>query len=186
MSPRSGLNQDIIINKALEIADQAGMEAVTMATLARALTIKPPSLYNHFSGLAEVKQAMAVKALTLLSRSLTEATINKQSALSMVQAIGTDYIAFATHHPGIYEASLSAPNSSAENVQLAGEPIVLLTKEALSSYGLSKEEMIHAVRGLRSLLHGLVDLKRRGGFNLHIDLEKSQEMMIETFLKGLS
>lgn len=65
MSPRSGINQEVIINKAVEIAEKEGMEAVTMATLARELSIKSPSLYNHFKGLNEIKLALAMKSLNL-------------------------------------------------------------------------------------------------------------------------
>jgi hypothetical protein len=31
-----------------------------------------------------------------------------------------------------------------------------------------------------------VDLKRKGGFNLQIELEESQEIIMNIFLKGLS
>jgi hypothetical protein len=61
-----------------------------------------------------------------------------------------------------------------------------LIKEALSVYPFNEEEMIHTVRGLRSLLHGLVDLKRKGGFNLQVDIKELQEMILKTFIKGLN
>lgn len=185
MSPRSGLNQEIITNKALEIADREGMEAVTMAALARELTIKSPSLYNHFSGLTEVKQAMAIKALKILYQYLKKATIDNKEGFETIQAIGKAYITFANQYPGMYEASLSAPDLSSKNVQIFGDAIVGFMREVLSVYPLNEIEMIHTIRGLRSLLHGLVDIKRKGGFNLQVDLEESLENILETFMKGL-
>jgi AcrR family transcriptional regulator len=185
LSPRVGLNQEIITNKALEIADREGMEAVTMATLAKELTIKPPSLYNHFKGLTEIKQALAIKALKLFYQHLKTASLHTTEGSETIQAIGKAYIEFATQHPGLYEAVLTAADPSSKNVQIAEEAIVDLTKEALSVYPLNEKEMIHSVRGLRSILHGLVELKRKGGFKLQVDLEESQEVILEIFIRGL-
>ena len=186
MSSRSGLNQEMITNKALEIADRDGMEAVTMANIARELTIKPPSLYNHFKGLKDVKQAMAIKAQKLLYEHLKEAAKDKKEGLEMIKEIGKAYLSFAYQFPGFYEASLFAPDPSSKNVQFFGESIVELTKESLSVYRLNQKEMIHIIRGLRSLLHGLVDLERKGGFNLQVDIEDTLETILETFINGLN
>ncbi|SFQ12740.1 TetR/AcrR family transcriptional regulator [Salibacterium halotolerans] len=186
MSRRTRLNQEMITNKALEIADRNGMETVTMAALAGELTIKSPSLYNHFKGLTEVKQAMSVKAIDLLYQHLKEAGIGKKEGSETIRAIGKAYIEFAKQHPGTYDASITAPYPYSENFQLAGEAIVGLIRESLSVYSLNEKEIMHVVRGLRSLLHGLVDLKRKGGFNLQVDIEDSQEMSLETFINGLN
>ncbi|MEI5906699.1 WHG domain-containing protein [Bacillus spongiae] len=186
MASRIGLNQEIIMNKALEIAEKSGMNAVTMATIAKELIIKPPSLYNHFNGLKEIKQLMAAHSLKRLYHQLKDATSEKEKGMESIQAISTAYIAFANQYPGLYEASLSAPDPFDKNLQLYGEAIVDLTKEAFSVFSLNERQVIHTVRGLRSILHGLVDLNRKGEFNLDVALEESLEVIIVTFLQGLS
>lgn len=186
MSPRIGLNREIITNIALEIAERDGMNAVTMTALANELAIKPSSLYNHFKGFTEVKQEMAVSALNLQYQQLKEVSKGKKAGPETIISIGNAYIEFANHHPEIYEASLSAPDPFDKEIQSVQEAIVNLSKEALSVYSLNEKDMVHAVRGLRSFLHGLVDLKRKGGFNLQIELEESQEKIMNIFLKGLS
>ncbi|WP_036815572.1 TetR/AcrR family transcriptional regulator [Pontibacillus yanchengensis] len=185
MSPRAGLNQTLIIDKALEIANKEGIESVTIASLARELNIKSPSLYNHVKNLGDIREAMAIQAIKQMEQHLRSSTISLENGEETIRAIGKAYVQFAKQHPGIYEALLSAPDPSSQNVMKAGEGIVTLIKEALSPYPLTEVGMIHAVRGLRSLLHGLVDLHYRGGFNLDVDLEGSQEFMVETFIKGL-
>lgn len=186
MSSRFGLNQEIIITKALEIADREGMEAVTMANIARELTIKSPSLYNHFKGLKDIKQAMASKAQKSLYQHLKEATQNKKEGLDTIQELGKAYLSFANQFPGHYEASLTALDPSSQTVNLFGDSIIDLTKESLSLYRLNKDEIIHVIRGLRSFLHGIVDLERKGGFNIHLDIGDSLEMILETFVNGLA
>ncbi|WP_221565366.1 TetR/AcrR family transcriptional regulator [Alkalihalobacillus sp. TS-13] len=185
MPTRSRLNQDIITEKALEIADLEGMDFVTMANIARELSIKPPSLYNHFKSLEDIKQAMAVQALKLFNEHLYKAAENKENGQEKIREIGKAYVTFAHRYPGFYEASLSAPDPTAENVRFYGESIVNLTKEALTIYALNEKEMIHIIRGIRSLLHGLVDLEKRGGFNLEVDLTESLNAILETYIKGI-
>ncbi|WP_019244036.1 MULTISPECIES: TetR/AcrR family transcriptional regulator [Bacillus] len=185
MAPQAGLNQEIITNKALEIADKEGMDAVTMATLARELHVKTPSLYNHVKGLTEVKEVMAIKGFNLLFQHLKEATLDVSKGFDAIQAMGKAYIRFANQYPGMYEASLCTPDLSSKKVQVSGDAIISLMREALSIYSLTEFEMIHTIRGIRSLLYGLVDLKRKGGFNYQVDLEDSLESIIGTFMKGL-
>ena len=185
MSSRFGINQEIIITKALEIADREGMEAVTMANIARELTIKSPSLYNHFKGLNDIKQTMANKAQKLLYLHLKEAIQNKQEGLDTIQGFGKAYLTFSNQFPGHYEASLTALDPSSQNVNFFGESIIDLTKESLSLYRLNQNEIIHVIRGLRSLLHGIVDLERKGGFNIQLNLGDSLEMILETFVNGV-
>ncbi|KHE67583.1 TetR/AcrR family transcriptional regulator [Halobacillus sp. BBL2006] len=185
MSPRAGLNQDIIVKKALEIADFQGVDSVTMATLAKELNIKSPSLYNHFKGLPLLKESLAIEALKLLHQYLKAATNSKKNGAESIKSIAKAYLQFAEKHPGIYETTLSAPDPIKKDVQQAGESIVNLIRDALEVYALSEKEMIHAIRGLRSILHGFVDLNQRGGFRLSIPIEDSQSYILDNYLKGL-
>ena len=63
-----------MIKEALAIAERENYSKVTMATIARNLSIKSPSLYNHFDGLDDIKNAMAVSALNQFFNWLSEKT----------------------------------------------------------------------------------------------------------------
>lgn len=66
MSPRAGLHQKMIIEAAAEIADQEGINGVTLAALSKKMNVRPPSLYNHISGLQGIRTELAVSGLTKL------------------------------------------------------------------------------------------------------------------------
>ncbi len=55
MSPRMGITQEKIIDTAAAFVDEEGFSALTIATLSKKLNIRPPSLYNHVSGLLEIQ-----------------------------------------------------------------------------------------------------------------------------------
>jgi AcrR family transcriptional regulator len=184
MSPRIGLDLQTILQAATEIADQEGVEAVTLATLAKKLTIRPPSLYNHIEGLTGLRKKLAIHGIEELYSKLAQAAIGR-SKDDAVHAIADGYVAFARSHPGLYEFTLSAPDPIDTEIQLAAKKIVDLTIQVLNGYGLEEDAALHAVRGIRSILHGFSSLEQKGGFGLPLDLDTSLHLLIDSFLAGI-
>jgi len=48
--PRDTLNRERVLRAAMELADESGIDAVTMRELGRRLEVKAASLYNHVAG----------------------------------------------------------------------------------------------------------------------------------------
>lgn len=184
MSPRIGLDLPTLLIAATEIADQKGIEAVTLASLAQKLEIKSPSLYNHVHGLKGLRKKMAIYGLEQLHQTLTQAAIGR-SGDDAIRSMGKAYVSFVRAHPGLYEATLLAPDPQNPEVQLAGKPIVDLNLQMLDRFGLKDEEALHVTRGLRSLLHGFASLEQKGGFGLPLDLDQSLDLLIDTYLAGI-
>lgn len=173
--PRMQLTKTMIIDTALSLAEQQGYEAVTMANIARSLSIKPPSLYNHFKNLVEIKYAMAEAAQKQLYGALKDTEQSGQPLVSLAKA----YVHFGSSHPGLYASSLLGGTGE------IGEKLVQLIADRLTAYELNETEKIHAIRGFRSILHGIVDLNKHEGFKLDVDLERSLEHMVGIFERGI-
>ncbi|WP_456272214.1 TetR/AcrR family transcriptional regulator [Bacillus sp. AK031] len=184
MSPRMGLTRDKIMETAGEIADQKGIEEVTIANLAKTLKIRPPSLYNHIKGLNELRTVLAVHGLESLYKNM-EAAIKGKAGDEAVQALGKSYLQFARKHPGLYDAALLSPDPNGAAVQGAGNQIVELALGSMAYLDLPKENALHAVRGLRSLFHGFASLEQKGGFGLELSVDQSFAIMIDSFLTGV-
>ncbi|WP_283135799.1 TetR/AcrR family transcriptional regulator [Rhizohabitans arisaemae] len=56
--PRQGLSVDAVVAAAIELADSAGLEALTMRRVAQALGVAPMSLYTYVPGKAELLDLM--------------------------------------------------------------------------------------------------------------------------------
>lgn len=186
MSPRPkvGLELTEILGAAAELADEFGMQEVTLANLAKKLGIRPPSLYNHFDGLGGLRKKMAIYGLDQLYEDLAQSAIGV-SGDEAVLTISKAYVEFTRKHPGMYEATLMAPDMDDEDVQHAGSKIVDLTVRVLQAYRLEGDTAAHTVRGLRSILHGFSTLERRGGFKMALDLNESLEIIIKAFIHGM-
>ncbi|WP_438434317.1 TetR/AcrR family transcriptional regulator [Gorillibacterium sp. sgz500922] len=185
MSPRSGLDQAAILAAASELADSQGFEALTLATLAHKLNIRPPSLYNHIAGLPELRRLLALDGLTRLTEQLTRRLEEEAAGEEAVYRYGEGYLAFARRHPGLYEAIQRAPAPDDPPLQAAAEQVVGLGLKALAPYRLSPDEAIHAVRGIRSLLHGFVLLEKQGGFGLPQHPDASFRFALAAYASGL-
>ena len=106
---KNGYHTRKIVESAIEFVDEEGFSALTIATLSKRLNIRPPSLYNHISGLHEIQAALAVKGLTMLCEAGKQVTagLEKEDA---VLAFARQYVQFVRQHPGLYEAAFSHMN----------------------------------------------------------------------------
>ncbi|RRJ62045.1 TetR/AcrR family transcriptional regulator [Paenibacillus oralis] len=184
MSPRIGLDSTAVLMAAVEVANAEGAAAVSISSVARKLGIRPPSLYNHVSGLEEIRAGLAKYALERLYDHIAGA-VGDLSGEHAIRRFADAYLAFAHEHPGLYEAVQMAPGPEDRQLQEAGSRLVELTLRYLSSYPLTEEQALHTVRGLRSLIHGFASLKRQGGFGLPLEVRDSLHFNLDLLLGGL-
>lgn len=184
MSPRIGLDLTTLLSTASELADTHGFENVTLALLAQKLKIRPPSLYNHVRGLPELRRLLAHRGLETLAQYLDREVVG-QSGDDAIRAYCRTCLIFARTHPGLYEAIQRAPSPDDELLQQAGSKVLGQIYRTMTGYGIEGEAAIHAVRAMRSLIHGFVMLEKQGAFGMPIDPDDTFHYMVTTFLAGI-
>jgi hypothetical protein len=65
------------------------------------------------------------------------------------------------------------------------QQVVDVVRAVLAPYRLSEEDAIHAIRGLRSIVHGFISLEVGGGFGMPIDQDASFHWLINLYITGL-
>ncbi|GAB1805045.1 MULTISPECIES: TetR/AcrR family transcriptional regulator [Priestia] len=185
MSPRQGLDFKKVIQTGGNLANREGFYAVTIASLAKELNVRPPSLYNHIKGLEELRKELALSGLQQLYH-LLKSTVEHASAEDAVYHLSKAYVSFVRKSPGIYEATATvAPRIKDEEVQKASDNILFLVLDVLKPYQLPENEALHAVRSLRSILHGFSSLEHKGGFGMSLSTDETLDFLIRTFALGL-
>ncbi|SUA72380.1 HTH-type transcriptional repressor BscR [Paenibacillus polymyxa] len=185
MSPRHGVKLQDILKAAEDIANERGMGDVTLTTLAQKLHIRPPSLYNHVDGLNGLRHVLALHSLEKLEEALVSAAVGRAGEDALT-AMGRAYMQYARERPGLYEAMLYTTDRNDTELRHAADRVAELVITVLSSgYGFNEADCIHAARGFRSLLHGFASLEQKGGFGLPVDVDRSIEVMMDTFWAGL-
>lgn len=181
--PRVRLDRQKVVECAAEMADATGGE-VSLAALASKLGVRTPSLYNHISGQAELRREMALLGLRELRDRMMRAAVGK-SGDDALCATARAYLEFGRERPGLYATTLQAADPADAGFEEPSEEIVSILVAVMSSYGLEGKRAIHAIRGLRSMLHGFVSLEAAGGFGMPIQLDESFQYALTIFISGL-
>ncbi len=184
MSRRAGLDQASVVEAAVKLIDEEGIEQLSLGRLAERLGVRTPSLYNHVAGLSGLKHDLALYCLHDLLDRVLHATVGKARA-EAIFALANAYRAYAGEVPGRYALTLQAPDPADQEVQAIAQQIVDVIRAVLAPYRLSEEDAIHAIRGLRSLVHGFISLEMAGGFGMPVDQDASFHWLINLYIAGL-
>ena len=183
--PRAGLSRAVVVTEAARVADEVGLERLTLAAVASRLGVRLPSLYKHIAGLEALQVHLAAAAGRELAAELSAATVGRSKGDALL-AMAHAYRAFALRRPGAYAATLRAPEDGDEEHQAAAMAVLQVVLSVLAGFGLEGEDAIDAVRGLRALLHGFVAIEAAGGFKLPQDLDRSYRRLVQTYADTLS
>jgi AcrR family transcriptional regulator len=184
MAVRAGLDHATVVQAAAELADRQGLEEVSLATLATQLGVRSPTLYYYVNGLAGLRRDLAQLGTQELTHRLGRAVMGKagdEAVLAMAHA----YRAFVHEHPGLYASTVQAADPADTALATAQTEVVEIAMRALSAYNMTHEDAIHAVRILRSIVHGFATLEHGGGFGLPLDLDESFRRLLQVFIAGL-
>jgi AcrR family transcriptional regulator len=183
--PRAGLDAAVVTEAAAALADEHGLAQLSMSTVAERLGVKAPSLYKHVGGLTDLTRRIAVVAVAELSEALRDATQGRAGRDALAAAAGA-VRRYVREHPGRYAATTGARPADAD------DPLTLALDRTLSSfsavlrdYGLDPADEVHALRMLRSVLHGFATLEVSGGFQMGTDVDESFAWMIDFLDRGL-
>lgn len=187
MSPRSNLTKQIVVQAAVDLIDAEGPEALSLGRLADRLGIRTPSLYNHVDGLPGLKRELSILNARTLAERLSEAAIGQGGSV-LVMSVMQAYRAYIREHTGLYMSTLrvsGAQEQADPELQKEEARSLKVGMAVMASFGLEGKEAVHAVRGLRSLVHGFATLEVSGGFGLPLDLDESFTRLVDLFIAGL-
>lgn len=184
MARKRILDKAAVVRAAADLADQLGFEQLTLAVLAERLDVKVPSLYNHVDGLAGLRRDLAVLSVGELLDKIRRAAVGRAGDEAVI-ALANAYRRFAREHPGLYAAGVRAPGPDETTLLSISNELIGLLLDVLRAYGLVGDDAIHAVRGLRSVIHGFVSIETAGGFGMPLDRDESFDRLIRIFIGGL-
>jgi AcrR family transcriptional regulator len=181
MAARVGLDRRAILEAATELANQHGLEHLSMATLAARLGVRAPTLYHHVAGMAGLRRALALQGIALLREQVGQAIMGV-SGEAAVLALAHALRRFAYEHPGLYQAVQYAPVGEDMEWLEQAQQIVAVMVRSLDAYGLDEAQARQVVRMLRSMVHGCLELERVGGFGVPGAAEQTFEQLMVALL----
>lgn len=181
---KRNLTKEKIIQVAFLLADEIGLNQVTFPKIAEKLSIKYPSLYNHFNNMDDLKIEMTVYLLNKLNLKLMQKLIGKSGA-DAVREFAYVYRDFAFENETAYGLFMNIPSTEDEEVNRLARETTGIIRQVLNFYIKDETHLIHKSRALRSFLHGFISLKFLGYFQNAANSEDSFQLMVEDFILSL-
>lgn len=183
--PRAGLNTDDVVAAGAALADEVGFGALSLAVLADRLGVRPPALYKHVDGLADLQHRIAALAMREFGEALRDA-LQGRSGSEALAALFTTLRGYVERHPGRYTATVGAVFRGEDDpLFLASLRVINSIRAVLAGYGIAPAELDHAVRAVRCTIHGFASLQAANAFQWSNDPDDSFAWLIDFVDAGL-
>jgi AcrR family transcriptional regulator len=183
--PKSRLTPASVTEAGAALVDEIGFASLSMGLLAERLGVKTPSLYKHVSSQADLAHRIAVLAMTEVSEAIRDA-IQGRAGSDALAAGAQAMRMYVREHPGRYAAGNTARPTGPDDPLIPADGRVIASWAAmLRGYRLDSSQEIHALRMLRSILHGFATLEAADGFQIDTDVDASFTWMIDFIDHGL-
>ena len=184
--PRVGLGPAAVVTAAADLADELGFDALTMGLVAERVGVRTPSLYKHVDSLPDLGRRIAVLATIEVGDEVRDALQGRTGSAALTALAGA-FRGYVLKHPGRYAATLGQPNGPADDpLSVAGARVMESISVVLRGYGIAPADMNHALRTVRSLIHGFATLQVARGFQWDADVDESFTWLVTFADRGLT
>ena len=173
-----------LLKGATVLVNQRGLDELSMSELAQALNVRTPTLYSHVAGIDDLKRLLALHGLAELDGTIARAAIGKAGP-DAVRAVLNAYREFVEKNPGLYAATVPTPPRADREWSAAVDRLMDTCLACLQCYDLRGADKVHALRGLRSLVHGFVSLESSGALKHPVNRDDSFAWLVESFVAAL-
>lgn len=148
------IDRQAVLTASLQLADEGGLEAVTMQAVADRLGVTPMALYRHVTNKADLLDGV-------VERLLTEVDVPDGSLppLDRLRALGAGIRATAGRHPTVFPLLLQRP-ASTPAARRARQAVY----EALAELGVPADEVPRVERLMSTLVLGFAASEVSGRF----------------------
>jgi AcrR family transcriptional regulator len=144
-----GLSRERVLEAAVRLVDERGLEGLTMRALGRALGVEAMSLYRHVGGKADLLDGIQGAILAEM-----EVPPQQGPWRERLRSLCLAFRQVLLSHPralGVFNSRPAVAPSSLEHTEAV--------LEVLASAGFSPEEQLYALHGLVGLIVGLTGLQ---------------------------
>ncbi|MCU1437717.1 MAG: TetR/AcrR family transcriptional regulator [Naasia sp.] len=123
---RHGDLRAALLDAGLQLARAGGPDAVVLREATRRVGVSPNAAYRHFAdraallaAVSDAAQGLAADSMKTALDALTAGGTAAEAARGRLHAVGSGYIAFAQHEPGLFRAAFTVPSDLSEAFSLA-------------------------------------------------------------------
>ena len=154
---RQGLNTDRVVAEALDLLDEKGFEALSLAALAARLDVKVPSLYKHIEGLGDLRTKLYRHVNDELFDALDTAA-QQARGRDAVYALAQAYHEYVTTRRGRFEVTAYGRGGKIDPT----ERYFRLLESVVADSGVAADRVGDATFALAATMRGVEQLRKLG------------------------
>lgn len=182
---RTRLTRDRVVQEAMSILDEEGVDALTTRNVTQRLGVTQPAIYSHVATLAELRAEVAERGAAELSALVRDA-VGDSDGREALRRMAHAYRDYVRRHPDRYLVQMSAPPTSQTRAALNRSAEAV--RDVLRSFGLREEDVVRAHVAFRSAVHGFAHLEASATVGTRDKRRRDAdfEFFIELFAAGLT
>jgi AcrR family transcriptional regulator len=198
-APQKNYHHGNLRNELLDTAEAhlaaAGVEALSLRAMARAVGVSQTAPYRHFSDKAELLAALATRGYQKLAADLeSAATRAGDHPIEQMHAFAHSYVNYAVANPELFKLMFGPtlqPLESYPELYQASRDTYELVRDIMRrgiDQGIFRDEDDHYMANAGwSGIHGLAILKVDTPqlFERHVDLERQIDLGVRVFITGI-
>jgi AcrR family transcriptional regulator len=182
----NSLTRQDVIEAAIACIEQEGASALGVNRVARELGIKPPAIYKHLNGNAELKKAVVITIYRRFFTELSHKTAEIKEPRDFLRTVGFASRDFARSHPGLYQVMMQfqLQPDDPESASIIKESQSFV-QALLNSQDISRTKLIDIMRMVNAAIVGYIALEQSGLLTLPRSTDESFEVMLEALLEAI-
>ncbi|TVS11908.1 MAG: TetR/AcrR family transcriptional regulator [Gammaproteobacteria bacterium] len=177
------LSREAIIDRAYDLADSEGLQALKLTRIANDLGVSQPALYRHVAGIQDLRMAIALRARDIMAQELAR-SISGLTGKEAFRALAHTWRLGASSHPALLMLPAEVKIKGNKALEAAIDRIVDIISDTLRELDLGEAERVHAARSLRSALHGFMAVQNSSGRPVEV-FDDTFEQLITLLWVGL-
>ncbi|MDR2323024.1 MAG: WHG domain-containing protein [Microbacterium sp.] len=169
------------------IAEDEGIDAVTISAVAAVVGVRPPSLYKHVGHRHDLLRLIADDAARELDEDVAALAGSTTDPAAMLTAIARAFRAFSARSPRASSLLFAGAALGTEGAEPQSEGMVALTRTLLSAVqATTPSDPLPAARTLTAWAHGFCTMEQAGAFRLGGDVDEAFEFGLATLVGALT
>lgn len=176
-----------MVEAAVGIVQQEGVDALGISSVARALGIRPASMYNHIESGEALMRAVSDEGNRRILEALKSAVHGVVEPREQLRRLAHGARDWALGNAGLYRVMARVePDGSDANIPAGARELLGLFDRPLGELGVAQDQRVHGIRTLRASIHGFVLLETSGQFQFSDDVQESFRWSVENSIRGLA
>lgn len=165
-----------LVSLAKDLLEREGLDGFGVGSLSRAAGIKPPSLYKHFAGRADIENALISRGFRDFAMALAQTSNGTLSPRDRVAGFAQAYRTQALERPQLYRLMTDRPLDREALTPGAEREAMAALLEFLGE----KEGHHDRARAAWAWAHGLASLEIAGRFPPGANIDAAWELLVDT------